>query len=214
MVYERLREAILDGELVAGARLIINDLAEQLGVSPSPVREAIQQMHAEGLVSLVPHVGAVVTSVSPDEVREIFALLESLEVIGTRVAADRLTPTDEQRLRSILARMEAALSDRDISAWTILNRDFHLEVCRIAEMPLLTEFTAKVLDRWQRIRHTYLPNAPTGYIRDTQAEHEAMVDAMAAHDFSQLEALTREHNRKALARYGSALQAGHPTLLP
>ncbi|MFN8499632.1 MAG: GntR family transcriptional regulator [Anaerolineae bacterium] len=214
MVYDRLREAILKGELGAGTRLIINDLAEQLNVSPSPVREAIQQLHAEGLVSLIPHVGAVVTSVSPDEVREIFALLESLEVIGSRVAAERLTPDDLQRLRAILAEMNTALSDGDSSLWTDLNREFHLEVCRIADMALLTEFTAKVLDRWQRVRHAFIPNAPLGYIRETQAEHEAIVDAMAARDFDCLESLTREHNRKAMARYGSALQPNRSLRLP
>ena len=206
MVYESLRAAILQGELGPGSRLIINDLADQLGVSPSPVREAIQQLHAEGLATLVPHVGAVVTSVSPAEVREIFALLESLEVIGTRIAAERMSRPDEDRLRAILTEMDDALAAGDMSEWTELNRDFHLEVCRIADMALLIEFTAKVLDRWQRIRHAYLPNVPATYIRQTQVEHEAIVSAMVARNFPRLETLTREHNQNALARYGAALQ--------
>ncbi len=206
MVYDSLRAAIIQGELGAGSRLIINDLAEQLGVSPSPVREAIQQLHAESLVTLIPHVGAVVTSVSPAEVREIFALLEGLEVIGTRVAAERMTPPDEARLRSILARMNVTIDDGDMVEWTALNRDFHLEVCRIAGMDLLIEFTAKVLDRWQRIRHAFLPNVPSSYIQQTQVEHEGIVAAMVARDYPHLETVTREHNQNALARYGAALQ--------
>ncbi len=206
MVYESLRNAILEGELGAGSRLIINDLADQLGVSPSPVREAIQQMQAEGLVTLVPHVGAVVSSISPSQVREVFVLLEGLESVGNRIAAERMTPGDEASLRTILAAMDDVIAAGDTSRWAALNREFHMRVCQITGMATLTEFTAKVFDRWQRVRHTFLATVPATHLHETQVEHEAIVDAMVAQDYPRLETLTREHNRRALARYSAALE--------
>lgn len=207
MVYESLRNAILEGELGAGSRLIINDLADQLQVSPSPVREAIQQMQAEGLVTLIPHVGAVVSSVSSSQVHEVFVLLEGLETVGNRIAAERMTPDDEASLRAILAALGEAIAEGDTWRWAALNREFHMRVCHITGMTTLTEFTGKVFDRWQRIRHTFFPAVPATHLRDTQAEHEAIVDAMVARDYPRLETLTREHNQKALARYSEALEA-------
>src|ERR1700759_1159837 len=80
MVYHTLREAIVQARRQPGERLIIDDLASQLAVSSIPVREALQLLQAERLVEQRPHVGAVVASITPDAVREIFALLECLEL--------------------------------------------------------------------------------------------------------------------------------------
>lgn len=206
VVYDRLRDAILSGELAAGERLIINDLAEDLHVSPSPIREAIQQMQAEGLVTLIPHVGAVVSPVSSHQIYEVFTLLEGLEIVGNCIAAERMTAQDEADLRAILREMDTAIATDDTPRWTTLNRDFHMRVCQVADMPMLTEFTGKVFDRWQRVRLTFIPQVPAIHFQETQVEHEAILNAMVAREYTHLDALTREHNRRALARYSAVLE--------
>jgi DNA-binding GntR family transcriptional regulator len=86
VVHDLLREQIIRGDYLPGARLVIDEVAAQLGVSQIPVREAIRQLEADGFVDFEPYTGATVTEFSPDLIFEIFALLESLEVICGRRA--------------------------------------------------------------------------------------------------------------------------------
>src|SRR5262245_41174639 len=84
VAYTWLRDAIIDGTLPGGERLVIDDLAVQLGISPIPIREALSQLQAEGFVIFKPHVGATVTEMYPSLAYEIFGLLETVEVICGR----------------------------------------------------------------------------------------------------------------------------------
>src|SRR5215813_15457812 len=93
-VYRTLRDAIIRCELVPGERLVIDDLAQRLGVSIIPVREALRLLQSEGLVVNVPHVGATVAPISHDSILEVFTVLEGLELVATRAAAERATPED------------------------------------------------------------------------------------------------------------------------
>jgi DNA-binding GntR family transcriptional regulator len=93
-VYATLRSAIIRCELAPGQRLIIDDLARRYEVSIIPVREALRLLQSEGLVVSVAHVGATVAPISKDSVLEVFLLLEGLEVVATRMAAERATPAD------------------------------------------------------------------------------------------------------------------------
>ena len=89
-VHSWLRDAILDGTLRPGERVVIDDVARRLEVSAIPVREALQLLQSEGLVAIAPHVGATVAAVSADEIREVFAIMEALETVAGRAAADRI----------------------------------------------------------------------------------------------------------------------------
>ena len=93
-VVASLRRDILDGVLAPGARLIIDDLASSYGVSPIPVREALQQLQSDGYVVIQPYAGAKVAEIEIDAIHEIFALLESLEVISGRAACERMGEED------------------------------------------------------------------------------------------------------------------------
>ena len=94
LVKQALREAILSGELAPGTRLIIDDLANQLGVSPIPVREALQQLQADGYVEIQPFLGTRVTPIEAESVVEVFSLLETIEIVSSRYACLHL---DEDR---------------------------------------------------------------------------------------------------------------------
>ena len=107
-VYTTLRESIIRSELPPGTRLVIDDLARQFKVSIIPVREALRLLQSEGLVLSVAHVGATVAPISRASVTEVFTLLEGLEVVAARVAAERATPADFETLSGYVAEMEVA----------------------------------------------------------------------------------------------------------
>src|SRR5262245_40102725 len=92
--YDLLHAAIVRGDFAPGARLVIDDLAAQLGVSSIPVREALQQLQADGFVVIEPYVGATVTALQAGMIDEIFALLETTEVVSSRAACARMDADD------------------------------------------------------------------------------------------------------------------------
>jgi DNA-binding GntR family transcriptional regulator len=107
LVIATLRNAILNGELTPGTRLVIDDLARQLGVSPIPVREALQQLDADGYVAIEPYLGARVTPIEAESVVEVFSLLEIMEVISSRAACQSMSDEDFAVLEQILLNMDS-----------------------------------------------------------------------------------------------------------
>src|SRR5260370_22209279 len=92
-VYKTLRDAIMRCELVPRQRLVIEDLARELQVSASPVREALQLLQSEGLVSNVPHTGATVSPIARQSITKVFELMQDLEIVATRTTSHRITAT-------------------------------------------------------------------------------------------------------------------------
>ena len=135
LVIAEIREAILNGELAPGTRLVIDDLAEKLGVSSIPVREALQQLHADGYIVFEPFVGARVAEIAAESIVEVFTLLEAMEVTSSRLACGRLAPEELAELETIVAHMDTLISDAE--AWSRENRHFHELICaRASRHPL------------------------------------------------------------------------------
>lgn len=200
-VYRTLRESILRCELRPGARLVIDDLARQFQVSIIPVREAIRQLQAEGLVLSVAHVGGTVAPISHESVVEVFTVLEGLEVVATRAAAERLTPADLALLTDLVSAMDRAIEGGSPGLWADLNTRFHLAIAGIAGMPMLEDMLRRAFDRWERVRRYYFSDVLIHRTHIAQAEHHALLREMEARELSQLERTIRQHNQAALASY-------------
>lgn len=201
MVLHTLREAIRDGRLEPGRRLVIDDIAGSLGVSAIPVREALSQLQSERLVEIRPHAGAVVAPVSREAVRELFALMESLELLAARSAVLRIDEAGVAELRAVIAAMDAAAAAGDHRAWSDGNARFHRAIVDAAGLPLVREFTDRVLADWERLRrHAFGDAAPPDTAR-AQREHRTMVAALARRDAAALERVIASHNRGASASY-------------
>jgi DNA-binding GntR family transcriptional regulator len=199
-VFETLREAILRLKLAPGEKLVSDRLSAELGVSPIPMRSALQRLEAEGLVRIIPFTGAVVAEITPQEVEEIFTILEALEQAAFEVAIRRggvVAP----RLEEILQEMAAALAQDDLSGWSELNRDFHLAVAETSEMKFLANLTRLAFDRWDRLRRYFFPQGDKDRARTAQTEHEQMVRALLRGDAAQLHDLVTAHNCGALRTY-------------
>jgi DNA-binding GntR family transcriptional regulator len=204
LVYQALRTAIIQGELPPRRRLVIDELAAELGVSQIPVREALRQLEADGFVTIEPYVGATVTPIEAANISEIFGLLEGMEIVSGRAACARLTAQDLQALEGILHRLDDLADSPD--DWSQMNVNFHRFICESAGTLLVKMLMDKTLDHWDRLRTYYLKDVFAGRIAAAQADHWRMFEAIRDGDADRLEMVVREHNRAALAAYTRYLQ--------
>ncbi|PLS81671.1 MAG: hypothetical protein CYG59_05505, partial [Chloroflexi bacterium] len=200
-VYQTLRKAIMRAELAPGERLRTEDIAQRLGVSPIPVREALQLLQSERLVETIPHVGARVARVSHESVIEVFTVMEGLELVATRTAAARMTPSHLETLASLLRMMDQALENANYDEWGDLNTSFHLAIASMTGMSMLQEMTERALNQWDRVRRYYLKGVLTERLGQAQKEHHLIVQAVREQDYPALERLVRAHNQSALSAY-------------
>jgi DNA-binding GntR family transcriptional regulator len=183
-----LRAIILAGEVQAGAPLRQDEVARRLGVSRTPLREALQRLEAEGLVRLDVHKGAVVAKPSIAQVSEIFELQQLLEPVAGRGAIQRRTESDVADLRALVASHSIS---GDPAAWEAGNAEFHARLYDIARKPMLSEMIGQLRNRSGLYVHM-LAKSPQGRTR-AHGEHLQMVAALEDGDTSRLEALIRDH---------------------
>ncbi len=206
-VYRTLRDAILRCDLAPGQRLITDVIARQLSVSHIPVREALQLLQAEGLVENIAHTGASVAPISRDGVVETFTVLEGLEIVATRTAAERMSDQEAADLAALIAEMDAILHGSTHERWGDLNSEFHRAIARMTAMPLLYDMTVRAMDQWDRIRRYYFASVLEQRIIQSQHEHHLILDAMRRRELTTLEQVIKAHNQGAMAAYAAHLAA-------
>jgi DNA-binding GntR family transcriptional regulator len=143
---ELLRQLILDGQLKPGSRINEVELAASLGISRGPLREAIQRLRSEGLITSVSHHGAYVREFAPGEIRALFELRSILECAGAAYAARRRSEEDVQELRELLARTHQSMTEDEGYPESL---DFHIAVLETAHNPALTAAARDVFQRLQ-----------------------------------------------------------------
>ncbi len=177
-VEDRIRQEILYGDLRPGDRLRLEDLAKRLGVSMTPVREAMQHLEADGLVIREPHKGARVAGLSLEEIRVIYSMREALETLATRLAVSRLTAGELAHLEETERRSRAACDLGDLVTVRKCNFDFHMTLYRASRGRTL----AKMVE-------TLLMCSPFNFLwsdarraRQSFAEHDAVLAALRRRD--------------------------------
>jgi DNA-binding GntR family transcriptional regulator len=193
---DTLREDILRGALPAGARLGEVELAERLGVSRTPVREALSRLAAEGLVELVPNRGARVASWTVDELEGVFALRSLLEPQLTALAVPHATAADLDALDDLAARM-VDLGDRDPDALVPLNRAFHGRLVELAAAPALATALAGAVHSPLVARNFHAYDAAS--LHRSLAHHTEIVAALRAGDPEWARAVMTAHIHNARA---------------
>lgn len=178
VAYDELRARIIGLELAPGTRLIERDLAEELAVSRIPLREAIQRLQRDGLVVVVPRRGAIVSPFTVDDVRDLFDVRESLEVLAARLAAERADSAGLEALAAQLDTARRATERRDKAAIAAANAGFHTRIVGLAANPLLESLLQPLEARTQWLFH--LTNDRDAGVQCR--EHEELLDAIAAHD--------------------------------
>jgi len=197
MVLAALREAILSGRLRPGERVVIDEVARRFGVSIIPVREALRQLEAERLVTSQPHVGPVVTGFDEHAAAELFTLLEYLELAAARLAVTRVVEADLGELTRAAEAVEKAAAAR----WEEANARFHARFAACAHAPRIIEHLADVSSEWERLYRLRYKDAASPDRARAEGEHRALIAALRKRDLAALEAVIREHNRRAAGHY-------------
>jgi DNA-binding GntR family transcriptional regulator len=169
----QLRDAVLSGVYPSGAQLRQDALAATFGVSRIPVREALLQLEAEGLVEIVPHKGAMVTGLSKAEVDDVFGLRLLLEARLLRSSAPRLTVEDFDDLDRIQNAFGSAIQTGDAARWGALNAELHRALYRRADLPRTFAIVANLLTASERYTRIQLSGATAW--RRAQAEHGELI---------------------------------------
>jgi DNA-binding GntR family transcriptional regulator len=205
IVYETLRQEIIRGSYKPGTRLVIDELAEVLGVSHIPIREAMRQLEADGFITIEPYVGATVTEINANFIFELFGLLDTLETTCSRNAVRNMSDADLQTLTDMIDAMESTLDDPE--QWSQQNKQLHLFICECADTFLVLKMMQKVLDHWDRLRLHYFKDVLGNRIRSAQQEHRQILEAFCLRDPDEVERVIHEHNQQGLASYIQHLQS-------
>jgi GntR family transcriptional regulator, rspAB operon transcriptional repressor len=206
-VYVALREAIVSAELEPGRRLSENELADRLGVSRTPVREALVRLRDERLVAIVPQLGTFVTLISPDAVADAAFVREALECSAIRLATQNASERDLEELQANLAAQDRAEATADIDAFDHLDEALHRTLCELSGRDIAWSLSRRANGHLDRVRRLSLPEP--GYLGEMVAEHRAVVAAVADKDPDQAEAALRHHLRMVLSSLPS-ITAAHP----
>lgn len=186
-----LRRRILSGAVAAGDALRQDALAREFGISRIPLREAFHQLAAEGLVTLHPHRGAVVTALSALDIAELFDLRAMLEPDLIRRAVPRLNAADFERAETILAEYAAAIGRGDLEAYGELNREYHLSLYRASGRGQTLELVRVLLANTDR--YTRVQLSMSGATARAKREHAALLDLCRAGDADGAARLTHDH---------------------
>ncbi len=195
-VYRTLREAIIRGVLPEGQRIQDRLLALELGVSRTPVREALQRLEAEGFLKNVPRLGLIVAEITPQEIEDIYIIRIALEGVAARLAAQRASAGDIEILSSLNEGIARATHSRDVQQLTTLNREFHQAIYQAARNASLAELLNRLHYAVQRFRQSTLSIPERA--QEALEEHEQLVAAIRDRDAERAEAIARAHKEKAM----------------
>jgi DNA-binding GntR family transcriptional regulator len=201
---ERLREAIIMGELTPGTPLRLEDLARQLGMSISPIREAVRQLEALGLAEHVPHHGAKVMRLDVEELRELFSIRLALEGMAVRRAAALFEDANAQSARAHLTAYDDARHRGDIRAAVRAHGSFHFALYEAAKSGWLLRLIRPAWDSCERYRPVLLAE---GKLQDRHEELDVeLLDACAAHDEDRAAQALHDHLQLASDIYAVELK--------
>lgn len=208
-VYDALRDGIVTLELAPGRRLSESELAGRLGVSRTPVREALVRLRDDRLVEIVPQLGTYVARISDAAVADAQFVREALECAAIRIAAERATPVDVSRLGRILDRQADVRDAADADGFYALDDELHAALCALSGHSVAWALAGRANGHLNRIRRLSLPQPR--YLEEMVAEHHAVVAAVADGDPDAAETALRHHLRMVLSVMGD-LRSQHPEL--
>ena len=180
-VMDSIRDGILTGRFPLGSRLDQKAVADELGVSLVPVREALRLLEGEGFVQIYPRRGAFVTDESADGLEELYCIREVLEEMATNLAVPNLSSSDLDKLDGILRQMERATAEQALNRLLELNAAFHFTIYEACERTLLVEMISGLWNRSSLYRQifTYLPQRVAQAMREHQEIYAACLDGDA-----------------------------------
>lgn len=194
--YQQIRQRILDNVWPPGHRALEQEVALALGMSRTPVREALARLRNEGLVEVIPRHGMRVLPVSPTDMKEIYEILTALECMAAELLARRRPSEDDMKpLVAATKAMDKALKADDLDAWAAADERFHAQLLELAGNRQLQATVLNYWDRAHRARMFSLRLRPTPV--NSTKEHMQMVERLRAGDAEGAARVTRAHRERA-----------------
>lgn len=209
-IYDHLRRRILRVELRPGEPINERGLAEALGASRTPLRDAIRRLSSEGLISTIPHVGTSVALIDAARLRECNFIRVALECAGIRQAAPLCTEQDGRILDELVTRQAATVASGDIAANIEVDLAFHGAILALAGLDTTVTVLNGIMGDVLRLRH--LSGEMEGRMERTISEHRAIVAALRSRDANACDEAMRTHLQSSLASILAVLD-GHQDYL-
>lgn len=194
LVYERIRRDILEGKLGSGTRIKQDELTAKLGVSRTPVREAIQRLEAEGLVQFVGRGLAMVSGITPRKIEEIFELRALLEGYAAQQAAEKVDPRTIRELYSLIKEMDDQHAEKNVERLVLKNEEFHRTICSLAGNETLVSVLEPIWRDIRRLRFNYLAT-PMGH-QQSAREHKMLLQALERRDRIAIRKIVEAHTTR------------------
>ena len=194
-VYDALVDGIIKGEVAPGAQLNVDNIALQLKVSPTPIRDALNRLVEDGLVNKVPYQGWFVCRLEEPEIRDLYEMRASLECFGIGLACARITPEELDRLQALQETGDAELARGDMEAYRLYNKEFHLCIMRAAKNSQLPAVFGQISLKTQVLSTKTIQS---GRASRAVQEHRSLLRHIANRDASAAQALMQEHILGAL----------------
>ncbi len=191
VVFNTLRQAILRGELEPGERLMEIQLADRLGVSRTPIREAIRKLELEGLDLMIPRKGAEVAQISEKSLRDVLEVRRSLEELASELACQRMTEEDLEELRAAKGQFEQAVAEGDIMNMAESDEHFHDVIYQGTCNARLVQMLNNLREQMYRYRLEYIKDADKRQI--LLVEHENILKAIEGRRVAEAKKVMREH---------------------
>ena len=190
-IVSSLRDSIIKGELNPGQKLTEPELAEKLGISRTPIREAFRQLESEGFLTVIPRRGAVVSRITRKEINDFYDLKSLLEGYAARIAAEKITEKGIEKLRKINEQLAVLAEKDDVDAFFSKNDEFHNTFISYCGNEKLLEFHKHLVQRFMRFRLGAL--SVPGRLQASVKQHRAIIKALAEKDGPLAEAAVLEH---------------------
>lgn len=195
---ERLREMIIEGELKPGEKILERVLSERFGVSRTPLRESLRALAVEGLVSLLPNKGAIVSVITQGEINELYPIIGSLEALAGEYVCAQATESDLEHFRSLHAQLRAHYEARQESAYRRTNREFHDYLFEVSGNVALREMYQSLLVRIHSSR--FIVQKTQDDWTSAMEDHESIIAALEARDAPKLAVILKHHLAETAAR--------------
>lgn len=191
VVFQTLRQAILKGELQPGERLMEIKLADTLGVSRTPIREAIRKLELEGLVVMIPRKGAAVANITEKDTKNVLEVRRTLEMFAVEVACDRITEEQMAQLKEAAKAFEASKGSMDLIRIAETDIHFHEIIYEATHNERLVQILSNLRENMYRYRIEYLKDP--NYYDSLVGEHQEILDAIEAGDKEKARVCMKDH---------------------
>lgn len=199
LAYQDIRQAISEGRYVPGQRIVVSALAASSGVSRIPVLQALRRLETEGFVRITPHKDVIVAKLSPEEFRERFLLLATLEALCLREAAERITPDVIVRLRSLQANILTAKRLGNTDQAASVDFEFHRTLWKLARLPHTLRMLQNLWDRGGYYR-LVMHGRRGGFMKESLVEHEKLLKALETNNLVKAAQISKEHHLESMRR--------------